>query len=79
MLLAMILCFSGIVEGNKGTVDAWCQSGVEGQSIGERMVQDGPPVSLMFPDERQRFIICIHLHPFWDKIVILCLLRPMMR
>jgi hypothetical protein len=78
MLPAMILCFSGFVEGKKGAVGAQCWSDVEGRSIGERMVRDGPPVSSLFPDERQRFIVCIHLCPFWDRIVIRRLLRPMM-
>jgi hypothetical protein len=78
MLPAMVLYFSSFIEGYKGAVGARCQSGAEGWSVGQRMVRDGPSVSLLIPDKRQRFIICIHLCPFWDRIMILCLLRPMM-
>jgi hypothetical protein len=78
MLPAMILCFSGFIEGYEGAVGAGCQSGAEGWSVGQRMVRDGPSVALLFPDEHQHFIVCIHLCPFWDRIMILCLLPPMM-
>ncbi len=78
MLKAMILCFSGFIEGYKGAVGARCRSGAKGLSVGQRMVRDGPLVSSLISDERQRFIICIHVCPFWDRIMILRLLCPMM-
>jgi hypothetical protein len=70
MLPAVVLCFSGLREGHKGAVGARRRSGAKGRSVGQRMVRDGPPVSLLFPDERQRFIVFLHLSPFGDRIMI---------
>ncbi len=78
MLPMVILHFSGFIEGHIGAVGVRCQSSAEGQSVSQRMVWDDLPVSLLFSDEHQRFIVCIHLCPFWDKIMIFCLLCPMM-
>jgi hypothetical protein len=78
MLPAIILCLSSFAEGHKGAIGAQCQSGLEGRSVGQRMVRDGPPMIVLFPDERQCFIIFLHLCPFWERIMIFCLLCPMM-
>ncbi len=34
----VVLCFRGFVEGHKSAVCAQCRSGVEGQSVDERMI-----------------------------------------
>ncbi len=78
MLLLVILCFGGFTEGNKGAIGAQCRSSVEGWSVGQRVIQDGPPMFALFPDERQSFIVFLHPCPFWDRIMIFCLLHPMM-
>jgi hypothetical protein len=39
---------------------------------------DGPSVFLLFPEECQLFLICFRFCSFWDRVMILCLLCPMM-
>ncbi len=78
MLPAAVLRFSGLIEGHKGAVGAGCRSGAEGRSVGQRMVRDSPPVSLLFLDEHQCFIFFLHLCPFQERIMIFHLLRLMM-
>ncbi len=78
VLPVVVLHFSGFVEGHKGAVGAQYRSGAKGWTVGERMVWDGPPVSSLIPYEHQCFIVCICLCPFWDRMMVLCLLRPML-
>jgi hypothetical protein len=60
-------------------VGALCQSGAEGRNVCEWVVWDGPSVSVLVPYERQRLVVGIRLGSLWDRIIVLCLLRPMMR
>ena len=78
VLLTVVPGFSGFVECHKGAVGARCQSGAERRSVGEWVVRDGPSVSSLVPHECQRLIISIHLCSLRDRIMVLCLLRPMM-
>ncbi len=78
VLLMVVLGFSGFVECHKGAVGAQCQSGAKGRSVGEWVVRDGLSVSSMVPYERQHLIVGIRLCSLWDRIMVLCLLRPMM-
>ncbi len=54
-----------------------CRSSAEGRSVGEWVVWDGPSVSALVPRERQRLIVGIHLGSLGDRIMVLCLLHPM--
>ncbi len=78
VLPMVVLCFCGFKQCHKGTVGMQCRSGVEGRSVGEWMVRDGSLVFSLVPDEGQRLVVGIRLGPLWDRIVVLCLLRPMM-
>ncbi len=78
MLPLMVLRFRGFKQCHEGTVGAQCWSGAEGRSVGKWMIRDGPLVFLLVPDESQRLIVGICLGPLWDRVVILCLLCPMM-
>ncbi len=49
VLPSVVLCFRGFVKGHKSAVGARCRSGAEGWSVGERMIWDGPSVSLFVP------------------------------
>ncbi len=42
------------------------------------MIWDGLLVSLLVPEESQLLIVCFRLHPFWNRMMVLCLLHPMM-
>ncbi len=64
--------------GNKGAVGAQCRSSAEGRSVGQRVIRDSPPMFALVPDEHQSFIVFLHPHPFWDRIMIFSLLCPMM-
>jgi hypothetical protein len=78
VLPSMILRFCCFKQYHEGTVVTRCRSGAEGKSVGEWMVRDCPLVFLLVPDEGQHLIVGIHLGSLWDRIVIICLLRPMM-
>ncbi len=78
VLPLMVLRFCGFKQCHEGTVGAQCWSGAEGRSVGKWMIRDGPLVFLLVPDEGQRLIVGIRLGPLWDRVVILCLLCPMM-
>ncbi len=78
MLLSMVLHFYGFKQCHEGTVGAQCLSGAERRSVGKWIIRDGPLVILLVQDEGQCLVVGIHLGPLWDRVVILCLLRPMM-
>ncbi len=78
VLSLVVLRFHGFKQCHEGTVGTRCQSGAEGRSVGEWMVQDRPSVFLLVPDEGQCLVISIRLGSLWDRIVILRLLHPMM-
>ncbi len=78
MLPLVVLRFCGFKKCHKGTVGARCQSGLEGRSVGKWMIRDGPSLFLLVPDEGQHLFVSIRLGSLWDRIVILCLLCPMM-
>jgi hypothetical protein len=78
VLLSMVLRFRGFKQCHEGTVGAQCRSGAEGRSVGKWMIRDGLSVFLLVSDEGQCLVVGICLGPLWDRVVILCLLRPMM-
>ncbi len=78
VLPLMVLRFRGFKQCHEGTVGAQCRSGAEGRSVGKWMIRDGPSVFSLVPDEGQHLVVGIHLSPLWDRLVILCLLCPMM-
>ncbi len=77
VLLLVVLRFRGFKQCHEGMVGTRCQSGAEGRSVGEWMVRDRPLVFSLVPDEGQRLVVGICLGSLRDRIVILCLLRPM--
>ncbi len=79
VLPSMVLRFRGFKQCHKGTVGVRCRSGAEGRSVGKWMIRDGKLVFLLVTDEGQRLVVGIYLEPLWDRVVILCFLRSMMR
>ncbi len=78
VLPSMVLHFRGFKQCHEGMVGARCRRSVEGRSVGEWMIRNGPLVFLPVSDEGQRLVVGIRLGSLWDRVVILCLLRPMM-
>ncbi len=78
VLPLMVLRFRGFKQCHEGTVGAQCRSSAERRSVGKWMIKDGPSVFLLVPDEGQCLVVGIHLGPLWNRVVILCLLCPMM-
>ncbi len=78
VLPLVVLRFRSFEQCHKGTVGTRCRSGAEERGVGKWMVRDHLSVFLLVPDKGQRLVVGIRLGSLWDRIVILCLLCPMM-